>query len=55
VEILVESESKRSPEELKGRTSCNKIVVFPRGNYQAKDLIKRKITDAQGVTLFSRP
>ncbi len=55
VEILVESESKRSPEELKGRTACNKIVVFPRGTYQAKDLIKRKITDAQGVTLFSRP
>ncbi|MDZ7821520.1 MAG: tRNA (N6-isopentenyl adenosine(37)-C2)-methylthiotransferase MiaB [Candidatus Marinimicrobia bacterium] len=55
VGILVESESKKSPDEMKGRTSCNKIVVFPREDYRPKDLIRRRITDAQGVTLFSRP
>lgn len=54
-EILVESESKRSPDEMKGRTSCNKIVIFPRQNYKAKELIRRRITDARGVSLFSRP
>ncbi len=55
VGILVESESKKSPDEMKGRTSCNKIVVFPREDYRPKALIRRRITDAQGVTLFSRP
>ena len=54
VHILVETRSKKSPDEMRGRTSCNKIVVFPKENYKAKDLIIRKITDAQGVTLFSR-
>ncbi|MBN2781530.1 MAG: tRNA (N6-isopentenyl adenosine(37)-C2)-methylthiotransferase MiaB [Candidatus Marinimicrobia bacterium] len=55
VEILVEAPSKRDPNEMKGRTACNKITVFPAGAYQAKDLVKRTITDAQGITLFSRP
>jgi len=55
VEILVESESKRHPEEMKGRTSCNKIVVFPRENYLPRSLARRTITDTKGITLFSRP
>jgi tRNA-2-methylthio-N6-dimethylallyladenosine synthase len=55
VEILVESRSKKSPDEMRGRTACNKIVIFPKENYKPKDLITRTITDAQGVTLFSRP
>jgi len=54
VEILVEGRSKKSPEEMKGRTACNKIVIFPKLDYKPKDMIKRKITDAQGVSLFSR-
>ncbi len=54
VEILVETRSKKSPDEMRGRTACNKIVVFPKNNYKPKEMIKRKITDAQGVTLFSR-
>ena len=54
VEILAERRSKKSPDEMRGRTACNKIVIFPKGDYKPKDLIKRKITDAQGVTLFSR-
>ena len=54
VEILAERRSKKSPDEMRGRTACNKIVIFPKDDYQPKDMIKRKITDAQGVTLFSR-
>ena len=54
VEILVETRSKKSSEEMRGRTACNKIVIFPKENYQPKDLITRRITDAQGVTLFSK-
>ncbi len=55
VEILVEAPSKRDPNEFKGRTACNKITVFPAGVYRPKDLVKRTVTDAQGITLFSRP
>lgn len=54
VEILVETRSKKSSEEMRGRTACNKIVIFPKENYKPKDMITRRITDAQGVTLFSR-
>jgi len=53
VEILVEKESKKTSKEMMGRTSTNKIVVFPAMNYKPRDLIHRTITDAQGVTLFS--
>ncbi len=53
VEILVEKESKKTGKEMMGRTSSNKIVVFPAQNYKPRDLICRVITDAQGVTLFS--
>lgn len=55
VEVLVETRSKKREHEMRGRTSCNKIVVFPKADHKAKDLIKLRITDAQGVTLFSRP
>ncbi|MCD6337345.1 MAG: TRAM domain-containing protein, partial [Candidatus Marinimicrobia bacterium] len=52
--VLVETRSKKSPEEMRGRTACNKIVIFPKKNYKPKDLITLRITDAQGVTLFSK-
>jgi len=54
VDVLVEARSKKSPDEMRGRTSCNKIVIFPRDEHKPKDMIVRNITDAQGVTLFSR-
>lgn len=53
VEILVEKESKKRSRDMMGRTSTNKIVVFPALRYKPKDLITRTITDAQGVTLMS--
>jgi len=53
VEILVEKASKKTDKEMMGRTSSNKIVIFPALNYKPRDLIRRTITDAQGVTLFS--
>ncbi|MDD5582332.1 MAG: tRNA (N6-isopentenyl adenosine(37)-C2)-methylthiotransferase MiaB [Candidatus Marinimicrobia bacterium] len=55
VEILVEKESTKNPYEMMGRTSTNKIVIFPALKVKPKDLITRTITDAQGVTLFSKP
>ena len=52
-EILVEGPSKRSDEEWFGRTSSNKVVVFPYdGGAKVGDLIKVKITDGTSATLF---
>lgn len=51
VDVLAEGVSKRSNEELFGRTSQNKVVVFPRGNIQPGDFLKVKITEASSATL----
>ena len=50
-EVLVEGTSKRDKEELFGRTSQNKVVVFPRGDHKPGDFIRVKITDASSATL----
>ncbi len=51
-EVLAEGTSKKSKEELFGRTSQNKVVVFPKGNYAAGDLIQVRITAATQATLI---
>lgn len=50
--ILVEGESKRSPEQLCGRTSQNKMVVFDRGDHKAGDYVRVRITASSSATLF---
>ena len=45
-EILVEGVSKRSKEQLFGRTEQNKVVVFDRGNHRPGEYVKVRITDA---------
>ena len=50
-EVLVEGRSKRSADEFFGRTSQNKVVVFPKGDTKPGDFIKVKITDASSATL----
>ena len=50
--ILVEGESKRSPEQLCGRTSQNKMVVFDRGDHEAGDYVRVRITGSSSATLF---
>ncbi|MBQ5843783.1 MAG: tRNA (N6-isopentenyl adenosine(37)-C2)-methylthiotransferase MiaB [Alistipes sp.] len=51
-EVLVEGISKRSEEQLCGRTSQNKMVVFDRKNHKAGDYITVKITGCSSATLF---
>ena len=51
-EILVEGTSKRSEEQLCGRTSQNKMVVFDRGDHKAGDYVTVKITGCSSATLF---
>ena len=50
-EVLVEGVSKRSRNQLFGRTSQNKVVVFDRGNHKVGDFVKVRITDASSATL----
>ncbi len=50
-EILVEGVSKRSREQLFGRTEQNKVVVFDRGNHHIGDFVNVKITEASSATL----
>lgn len=50
-EVLVEGVSKRSKDQLFGRTEQNKVVVFDRGNNHIGDFIQVKITDSSSATL----
>lgn len=53
-EVLVEGRSKRDPEEYFGRTSQNKVVVFPKGETKAGDFVKVKVEAASSATLKGR-
>lgn len=50
-EVLVEGVSKRSKEQLFGRTEQNKVVVFDRGMHRIGDFVKVCITDSSSATL----
>ena len=50
-EVLVEGRSKRSADEYFGRTSQNKVVVFPKGSAEPGRFIKVKVTGASSATL----
>ena len=51
-EVLVEGYSKRSKEQLSGRTSQNKVVLFENQGQKVGDLVRVKIKDASAITLF---
>ena len=51
-EALVEGLSKRSDEQLFGRTSQNKVVVFDKGNHKVGDYVRVKVTGCSSATLF---
>ena len=50
-EVLVEGVSKRSREQLVGRTEQNRVVVFDRGTHRIGDFVMVKITEASSATL----
>ena len=54
-EVLVEGFSKRSREQLSGRTSQNKVVIFDKANHRIGDRVNIKITKASAATLFGEP
>lgn len=50
-EVLVEGVSKRSKDQLFGRTSQNKVVVFDRAGHHIGDFVKVKILESSSATL----
>ena len=53
--VLVEGTSKRSDEQLAGRTDTNKMVVFDRHDYRKGDYVEVKIVDSTSATLMGEP
>jgi len=51
-EVLVEGFSKRSQEQLFGRTSQNKVVIFPRQGRKIGEIIQVRILSASSATLI---
>ena len=50
-EVLVEGVSKRSRDQLFGRTEQNRVVVFDRGTHRVGDFVRVRITEASSATL----
>ena len=50
-DVLVEGYSKRSREQLFGRTSQNKVVVFDKGTHRIGDTVRVKVTSSSSATL----
>lgn len=54
-DVLIEGFSKRSREQLFGRTGQNKVVIFDKRDYKVGQTIPVKITHASSATLFGNP
>jgi len=53
-EVLIEGESKKSANDFYGRTSQNKVVVFPRGNHKIGDYVFVEISDCTPATMLGK-
>ena len=51
-DILIERFSKRSHDQLMGRTSQNKAVVIPKGNHHIGETVRVRITGSSSATLM---
>ncbi|MDR1879948.1 MAG: tRNA (N6-isopentenyl adenosine(37)-C2)-methylthiotransferase MiaB [Tannerellaceae bacterium] len=54
-EVLTEGFSKRSRDQLYGRTSQNKVVIFDKKNYRIGQFVRVRIHKASSATLFGEP
>jgi tRNA-2-methylthio-N6-dimethylallyladenosine synthase len=52
--VLVEGTSKRSADDLFGRTGHNKVIVFPKENYQKCDYVWVKVESCTSGTLLGK-
>lgn len=53
VDVLVEGISKKSDQELVGRTSTNKVVVFPDRNFHKGETVQVRVTQCTQTTLIA--
>ncbi len=53
VEVLIEGVSKRSSQQMVGRTPQNKTVVLPRRDHRVGDTVKARIISATSATLIA--
>lgn len=51
-EVLVEGYSKRSREQMCGRTQQNKMIVFPKGNAKPGEFVMVKVSEATSATML---
>lgn len=49
--VLIEGYSKKSKDDMQGRNSANKVVIFPAANHQPGEYIKVHITKCSSATL----
>jgi tRNA-2-methylthio-N6-dimethylallyladenosine synthase len=53
-EVLIEGTSKRSSDHLSGRTSQNKVVVFPKGKHKKGDYVRVLVQKCTSATLIGK-
>tara|TARA_B100000795_G_scaffold269089_1_gene257504 strand:- start:2432 stop:3886 length:1455 start_codon:yes stop_codon:yes gene_type:complete len=51
-EVLIEGVSRKNDQEFKGRTSQNKVVIFPRKSYKLAEFVNVKINSCTSATLI---
>lgn len=52
--VLIEGTSKRSADDLQGRNSANKVLVFPKMNYQPGQYVNVLVESSTGATLIGK-
>ena len=52
VEVLIEKESKKSPNHWAGRNQQNSVVIIPKGKYKVGDFVNVKISNCTSATLI---
>ena len=52
--VLIEGTSKRSEDYLQGRNTANKVVIFPKEQYQKGRYVKVLVDDCTAATLFGK-
>ena len=52
--VLVEGESKKSPDQLFGRNSQNKVIVFPKEKYKKGEYVNVEVLNCTAATLIGK-
>lgn len=53
--VLVEGTSKKSEDQLSGRSDTNKVIVFDRKDFQKGDYVEVEVTGSTSATLIAKP